>query len=297
MTSPKDYTGLRVVEHVVKRGETFEKIAGIYLLSTWRPIMNYNTEVYPVLKSRNPKLLPAGKRILIPRSRVGYDRWAKALKQLVLSLEGFNYREAVELDALQDEANAQYVLWDLAGDIATAFGSLGAKGYSAAKSAALAYDAELAEEPLMDALRFCWNETEEYAGSVEDFFTKVIGAAQKSVRNAGLEKLFDKVSGRNVALLRKLLKAGMKASKNGVTIKSAAEGIADATRAGFEFFDVLKVSFWNKKLLLLYTGQTLEGTVAEQRRRIEKTLGSQMDTLTEKIKRIEEEKQIVWGAH
>ncbi len=295
MTSSKGYTGMHVVEHVVKSGETFEKIAGIYHVGSWQPILNYNTEVFPILKSRNPKLLPAGKRILIPRSTVGYDKWIKTLEVLEIQLEGFNYQEAAKLDGLLSEAQGEYVLWDLGGDILTAFASLGAKGYSAAKSAAIAYNAEVAEEPLVNALRFCWNETEEYAASLEEFFTRATAAAQKAVRTAGLEKVFDKVTGKNVALLRKLLKAGKGVSKGGITIGSAAAGMADATRAVLEYLEVFKVSFWNRKLLLVLTGQTLEGTIEEQRKKLKETLGSQLDMLAKKIKQIEEEKQVVWG--
>jgi hypothetical protein len=294
MTNAKEYRGLRVVEHVVKPGQSFEQIARAYMMQHWQPLLIYNTDVFPILKSRDPKLLPSGARIMIPRSPEGYDRLTRSLKALLASVEAFNIKEAAGLDELEARAEGEYVLWDLGGSVATLFVGLGVKALDAAKAAAIAFDAEIVEEPLVNALQFSWVQSEEYAGSIEDFFSRVTSAAQKAVRKAGGEKIFDSLTGKNVALLRKILKAGSVAAKGGVTIRSAAEGIADATKATLEYLDYFKVSTWNRKFLLWYTGQTFEGTVAEQRQRLENITNAQKAMLIEKINAVAAERRLVW---
>src|SRR5687767_10729157 len=119
MVHQKAYDGTRVVEHCVQPGQTFIGIAKIYGLPRWQAIQIYNTKVHPVLASARPEHLPAGRRILIPRSPAGYSRWLKSLTVAKAQLEGFEISELANLESIEAQANAEYVLWDLGGEVLT----------------------------------------------------------------------------------------------------------------------------------------------------------------------------------
>lgn len=71
--------------------------------------MIYNTDILPILISRDPKLLPVGKRIMIPRSPRGYDEWIITLKKLIGNLEGGLNIELERLNEIEANAGESYV--------------------------------------------------------------------------------------------------------------------------------------------------------------------------------------------
>src|SRR5688572_9725230 len=111
MAASNDYSGLRIVRHVTKKGESLSAIATHYKVRSWQPIWRYNTAVRAVLTSGNPDAIPAGTVLYIPRSRKGYERTIGELKALRDGAD--DIKLLAELDKVEAEAGAFGVGIDL----------------------------------------------------------------------------------------------------------------------------------------------------------------------------------------
>ena len=127
------YTGDHEGVHVIKRGETLSSIARRYGFRHWQPIWIYNSKIYPVLK--HPDRIPAGGRLLLPRSRTGYEKLITKLKQLRYQIGGKADCVLHELEGSYNRHMAHRVLYDFLGDAATVLVMAGFKAARAARAA------------------------------------------------------------------------------------------------------------------------------------------------------------------
>lgn len=290
----KKYDGIGVVEHVIQPGQSLAKIAKLYGHADHRAIWAYNTKVRPVLRSTSPDLIPTGRRILIPRSKAGYDKWLAQIEALK------NDAKDIVAEAKLDEIEAKAGQWDVAldfvSDFVTLFATLAVKGTQAAKSAGAAFDRSLIDEGVLNQrLGFAQHFTEAEGAlfHVMEKMDAMWTAARSKVRGALGEKLADKLLGSEFALARKVLKAVW--LKNPATAKVCLEAVADCAKAVFEFSEYAKPSGMRSLMMLYFTGSTLAGTIEEQRRALkasEERIRAQMDA---DLKRIRAEKAVVWG--
>ena len=131
------YNGERPVFHTIEYGETLSGIAQAYRFEDWKPIHRFNTEVHPILTADENRI-PAGERIWIPRSPGGYDRLISKLIQLEIESTGQMDRIRYELDREHDLHQAQRVLFDFTGDVATLLATTAFRAVKAANMAKVA---------------------------------------------------------------------------------------------------------------------------------------------------------------
>lgn len=308
VNKPKDYTGLHVIEHVVARGETLSVIAANHGLPHWRGIWVFNTRVCPLIAHDDPDKLVPGQRLLVPRSEHGYQQWAAKLGQLAAELEGMEMIQNAELDAIENTSAAHDVAWNFSADVLTSLVSLGVKAAQAG-NAALTAKAAAEGGSVANALSHSWASVAGYVDDAEDF-TKALHAALQAAaskwRKSGAEKLFDKgaelflgpVTGKQIALARKLIKAGVD-GKSGLSgsakVVAIAGALADGGRAVMEFADLFKLTTVRNQLVLQFAGETLSTTVAEQRKAVKATVEKQVTAFKKKVVAIEAEKALVWS--
>jgi hypothetical protein len=294
MTDMKRYDGLRVVEHVVQPRQTLSGIAAIYRLRAWEPIAAYNTRVVRLLDGGAPERLPAGRRILIPRSVKGYERWESSLKRLIAELEGFEMSEHASLDATLSRKQAFDVGLNLAGDIATLLPSLAIKAGEAAKAAGAAFDAAHQGEATLNALRFSWAHVESYLDETEGLLGKLgaqAEAAQKAWRKAGLDKLADKtvkaVLGKEAETLVKLVRGTLREKSVGARLAAGARALA-------EYADWMTPAKLANAYVAAVAGESVADTVAAQKRLTSEAVARHKAHLGAKIKSVQAERKLVW---
>lgn len=292
----KAHDGLSVVEHYVQPGQTLSSIAKDYQLPNYRGLWIYNSKVRRSLTTKGPDVIPTGRRILIPRTPAGYAKWIADLKQL--KADTHDIVAAAKLDEIEARAGMWDVGTDAAAEVATFLVGIAAKCAQAVKAASLAFDAKVAEEAVVNARLGYLATILELDSSTNRLFARfdlMMKAAKKaSVSGKVAEKVFDKVAGKEAALIRKMLKAGLTASK-GRGIRNALELLADSTKAVLEYTDYSKPSMLRRQIMLWCIGESLEGTLADQRAKLKSIEESSRALLEREIKRVEEEQKIVWG--
>jgi hypothetical protein len=106
--------------HKIKAGETLAAIAQQYGFgSDWKPILNINVDK-GILTTRDETRIPAGKDLLIPRSRQEYDEAIRALKVLLNEVGKDMAQSLRELDGYKAEADRTGTAVDIAADVAFA---------------------------------------------------------------------------------------------------------------------------------------------------------------------------------
>lgn len=131
------YNGAHAVTHKVQPGESLSKIAAAYGFKSWDPIWIYNSQVHRTV-GPNPNLIRAGQQIFIPRSRKAYDDLLRKLRSLKAQMSGHVDQVKHRLEGQRNKHQATRVLFDLAGDVLTLVGTVGAKAAGAARQARMA---------------------------------------------------------------------------------------------------------------------------------------------------------------
>lgn len=169
MISRAGHAGNHVVEHVVKPGESLSLIAIQYKRPHWKPIFEYNSRSEFGIRSigDNPDRIEVGARILIPRSREGYEYVIKALNQLKQDVWFASIRMTSELEADNNRHQAERVLFSFASDCAKLVGALGVRVARAASAAKTAAQARTAGEKAA-AEYLVRNRSKEVVEAIED---------------------------------------------------------------------------------------------------------------------------------
>ncbi len=291
----RDSHGERVVEHVVRAGETFSGIAMSHDLPNYQGLIIYNTKCVPILSSANPSHLQVGTRLLIPRTPNGYRNWLKATAKLKHEVIGEYDKIYYGLDALKFQHTADDIEWDLWGGILTSVASLGTKAILAGRGVLLAHTARAEAASATYWQNFnSFAQYEKSGVSLLAGFDEAALAASKKFRVEGGKKLFDKAAGKQIALLRKI---GSVVVSRPQTFRGMSEAVVDTFVAGVEYLGYLNPSVFARIAvtgnLALPSEYVDEAT--QQQKQIEnqaKKIDLQLD---EKMRRIAEEAKTVWG--
>ncbi len=158
----------------IRPGDTLSAIAEQYGFGDkWHPILNYNIHK-KILTSRDPKKVPAGVSILIPRTAKEYDEAIKGLQELQLEVGKDTAKSLRELDGYKAEADRTGAAVDIAADVIFA-----AKG---AAKASIKYGPRYAKYIMRkDALQVALSTAEKLAGLADSNEELVIKNAGKAV--------------------------------------------------------------------------------------------------------------------
>ena len=81
----------------------------------------------------DPGKIQVGQHLFIPRSKEGYDKLLKKMAALKEGLAASGDSQIYGLEGMENQYKGDEVLFDLAGDVATMLGSLGAKAFEVAR--------------------------------------------------------------------------------------------------------------------------------------------------------------------
>lgn len=281
--------------HVVKRGESLSTIAGQYKFNTWHPIWIYNTQVKPMLDPRgDPGRIEVGQHLFIPRSKQGYDHLLRQLRALKEGLVASGESQIYQLEGMEYQYKAQEVLWNLAGDVLTTLGSLGAKAFEVSKLREGA-------EGLKGAQRFAH---EIKLNQAMDDLAEAVST--KALRNKAVEGAASRIGNRlgvdeDVSTFG--LKTVPKAIKAGAALKSrmklgpalraikGGSAVLDIADIALDYIHVSNVA--NAYLWLAY-GETVEGSFKNSRASVAANISRGLVNLHEKIVRIEKERDLLY---
>jgi hypothetical protein len=274
------YDGSRVAAHTVRPGESLSKIAATYRFQRWEPIWIYNTKVHQVLGS-NPDRIGIGTKLLIPRSRKGYDDRIKALEALKREFSGHSDKIRFELEKANNDHKEVRVYADLAGDIGTLLGTVGAKAYKAASSARAATTAKGSSKVAAQYL------ADKDAADVGKFLAT--NFKDKSV-NAALTTL-DPEAGKAHKDLYLTQKKGVQAIA-GVSLQKGKSllDIADLV------LDYVTVSSLADGLIWLTVGETPEKTYNEAQKTLRTSTQQTLAMLDTKIANWKQERTLVYSS-
>jgi hypothetical protein len=305
MAASNDYTGLRIVRHVTKKGESLGAIAANYKLRSWEPIWRYNTAVRAVLKSGNPDAIPSGTVLYIPRSRKGYERTIRELKTLRDGAD--DIKLLAEIDRLEAEAGEFTVCIDFAASALTALGGVLVKGKKALDTVRVSQQAAAAEKARWFVYEM-FDESKDELVSWSVDLRETMGAITKVLKDTALDKSIDKVLkqlpvGKEIVFLRKQIKESIvfaQALQHSTRIgkqeaKAFAEFIAGKAWRTIEYLDYANPSkladLWLTKVL----GESLDSTFRIQRKKIGENTARMQEQLDAQIKHLSAECDQVWG--
>jgi len=295
------YDGNHEIMHTVKRGESLSIIAGHYKFKSWQPIWIYNTQAKQMLDpAGDPGSIAVGQHLFIPRSKEGYDKLLKKLAALKEGLLASGDSQMYELDSLEDQYKAKAVLFDLAGDVATLLGSLGAKAFEVAR---------LREEAvcLQGAQRFAHEiklrkavEDLAEAASKKELGKAAVDGAVGAVANT-MENDDDAEHLRmgSTALLKTVPKAAkaqaafQSRQKLGPALRKVAGGSSFLDVADM-VLDYIKVSKVANSYLWLSRGETVDSSLKSARESVEANINRGLVNLHQKILRIEKERDLLY---
>jgi hypothetical protein len=305
VAASNDYTGLRIVRHFTKKGESLSSIAALYGLRSWQPIWRYNTSVRAVLGNGNPDSLQAGTVLYIPRSRAGYERTIRELKALRDGADDITL--LAELDKIEAEAGAFGVGLDFFSSIATSLASLTLKGREAADAVRVSQQAASAEKARW-FVHEMFDESKDDLLSFSDELREVMKAFQEKFRRSGAEKFVEKVAqllpgGKEAVFARNQIKESLTfavALQHSARIgkkeaKAFAEFMAGKAWRILEYLDYSKPS----KLADLYfthiLGESLDSTFRIQREKIRENTARMQEQVGAQMKHMAAECDQVWG--
>lgn len=305
MSTAKDYSGDRVVRHVVQRGETLTTISRAYGLGSWSPIWKFNTECRAILKGGNPDQIPVGVVIYIPRSRASYDAAIKNLSALLANADDILL--LARLDVLEAEAGKFGVVLDGVSSVLTLFASLATKAGEAVATANASQKVAASEGARWYVFELLDEAKDDVAGVTDDLVACIRSAGDAISRGAN-KKLVEKVvglfPGGKEAILGKslvgegvalwsMLKAGdVRGAK---LFLRYAEAAAQAGKGFLDYFEYSKPSkiatVWMSRVM----GESLDDTLRIQRDRIKATVQRDTSTITARIRALKAERDAVWG--
>lgn len=295
------YDGTYDAMHTIKRGESLSVIATQYKFKSWQPIWVYNTQVKHMLDAGgDPGKIEVGQHLFIPRSKEGYDKLLKQMAALKEGLAASGDSQIYELEGMENQYKAEAVLFDLAGDVATMLGSLGAKAFEVARLREGAVG-------LKGAQRFAHEI--KMKGAVEDLAeatgtTELGKAALDGAAGAAANAMEDDDKAEN---LRKGstfgLKTVPKAARAGTALQSRMK-LGPALRAvkgGSALLDIadmaldyIKVSNVANTFLKLTLGETVDGSLKNARDSVTANIGRGLAKLHQKILQIQKERDLLY---
>jgi hypothetical protein len=295
------YDGDHEFMHTVKRGESLSNIAAQYKFKSWQTIWLYNTELKKMLDpSGDPGKIAVGEHLFIPRSEKGYEKLLKKLEVLKEGLVSSGESQMYQLESLEDEYKAEAVLFDLAGDVATLVGSLGAKAFQVARLREGAVG-------LKGAQRFAHEIklNEAVKDLAEAMSKKELGkAAVDGAAGAVANSMEDEDRGEN---LKRTSTFGLKTAPKFAKAASAyrsRQKLSPALRmvkggsalldAADMALDYIKVSNVANGVLRLWRGETVDGSLQSARESVQANISRGVANLHEKILRIQRERDLLY---
>jgi hypothetical protein len=290
MTVNTKYDGSHPVAHQVKHGDTLAAIAKQYGFAQWKPVWNYNgPRVLKILT--NPNMIRTGDQLLIPRSRKGYDDLIRKLETLKQQVSGQMDQIRYELEGEHHKHQADRVLWDLAGDVATLVATVGAKALSASRQAKIAaqttgrgkvaaqYLADKAAKDLSSDLKKGLATTAVQKGA--EFVDEDLGGAVKDL-GFTQKKGIDAIRGVSMQPGKKLFNWEISTPKSLLDISEI-------------LVDQLSVSKVADGLLLAFTGETTGDTYQNAQENLRTASRNSQAMLGEKIRNHTRERDLVYA--
>jgi hypothetical protein len=311
---PKAYDGSVVVTHVVQEGQTLSTIAKIYRFPRWEPIWVYNTKVEKVFGD-DPNVIRKGVTMFIPRNKAGYDRLIKKLESLKRESEYNGDRLRYELESDKYKLEAQKVLINFAGDVATLVASVALKAATAAKAATVAERS--AGQAKIAARLAARAQTRELATKFAEVRGRLLGTALKDQRAATVAKegMHELLRGKSIDAAVKVSDATLgrltgqddvnytKHAKNawqaGKVVYKVAHGTMKIGHAVGEtaeiLVDYLEPSTLAETWLRLTTGETTEQSYERAQEHIRQSVESTCKMIEGKIKKYAAERALLYG--
>ena len=297
------YDGNHEVMHTAKHGESLSTIAAQFRFNSWQPIWIYNTQVKRMLDpSSHPEVIAVGQHLFIPRNKKGYNKLLKKLAALKGELASFGDSQEYELEALEYQYKAKTVLFDLAGDVATLLGSLGAKAFEVARlrkgavglkgAQRFAHEIKLkqAVEDLVEATG-----KKAVGKAVAD---GAVGAVANAIENDDRAEKLRKASTFGLKTAPKAAKAAAalgSRQKLGPALRMVKGGsvFLDAMDIALDY---IKVSHAANGYLWLTRGETVDGSLKSARDSVRANITGGLVNLHEKILRIQKERDLLYHA-
>lgn len=275
---PYHYTGDFPFFCTVVHGDSLSAIARRHGFNRWQPIWIYNTKVHRILQP-DPNLIFPGTRILLPRSRAGYDRLLRNLRSLEAQVTGSADQVRYQLQGQHDAFEASRTAFDLAGDVATLLGTVAFKAAQAARAA------EIAAETTGPAKVAAQYSADRHA---EDLARELTGKLKDTVVNEAVGKA-DPGLGQAHKNLYLTQKKGIAAIR-GVSLQRGKSllDIADI------LLDYVSVSNVADGIIALKIGETPEKTYQDRLQAIRDSASAWRAILDEKIRKYSAERDLVY---
>lgn len=295
------YDGNHELMHTVKRGESLSTIAAQYKFKNWQTLWIYNTQVKHMLDpNSDPNSIAMGHHLFIPRSREGYDKLLKKLAVLKEGLQASGDSEMYNLESLEYQYKAEAVLFDLAGDVATLLGSLGAKAFEVARlreggaglkgAQRFAHEIKLrkAVEDLAEA-----TSRKELAKAASDGAVGAVANGMDNDDHADHLRMASTFALKTAPKFQKANAALRSRQKLGPALRKVAGGSSFLDAADM-VLDYIKVSSVANAYLWLRHGETVEGSLDSARNAVKANIMRGLANLHEKILRIQKERDLLY---
>jgi len=289
MHATNEYNGDQVVIHTVRKGENLSVIAQRYRFKSWMPIWVYNTQMHRVL-GESPDELQVGMKLLIPRSKRGYDHLVKKLKALQMGMQYFGDREIYSLEAAYYRHKADRVVLNFLADALTTIATAGFKARRASEMYSAAQ--QMAGQERVAGEYLARKASEEASKDINrNFVKKVVDLLKERASSGWSEKNKEKLDTAYKASTEtapKVLKAIRGFSMQG------GKALLDISEMILDWLEPSTVADW----WLMYVSGVgnPEKAYEANRDQIEKAVGNSCKHLHDKIVQLERERDTVYSA-